>query len=65
MNKWQLHNQREKEREDMTDVLNRGTREINKNMNELEGWAARIMKSIGAEAFYQPTNKQTPYKREQ
>lgn len=60
------YDKREKEREDMIELLNRGNREINKNMNEFEGWAGRIMKAIGAGQFYTPSNTKTAhYKREQ
>lgn len=38
--------QHDREREDMTEILNRGTREINKSMNDMTGWADRIMKAI-------------------
>jgi hypothetical protein len=73
-NKWRAFRQREREREELTETLNRGIREINKNMNEMEGWAERIMRSIltpagnDAMLWYQPLkskNGGAPYKREQ
>jgi hypothetical protein len=44
--KSQAYHRREREREDMTDNLNRGLREINKSMNDLTGWADRIMQAV-------------------
>jgi len=53
--------QHDREREDMTDVLNRGNRQINQSMNEMTGWGDRIMAKIlapvGDDAilWYNPT----------
>lgn len=67
--------QHDREREEMTDQLNRGRREINANLNELEGWADRIMGAIlkpaGSDAvlwfdsFKSKSGNGAPYKREQ
>ena len=38
--------QHDREREDMTDTLNRGNRQINASMNEMTGWADRVMAKI-------------------
>jgi hypothetical protein len=73
-NNWAAYQRREREREEMTDTLNRGAREINKSLNELEGWGDRIMRAIlapaGKEAKLWFNNQSTknggaPYKREQ
>jgi hypothetical protein len=73
-NAWSEFHKREEEREELMQQLNRGTREINKNMNDLEGWADRIMGSIlrpaGTDAMLWYNNLSTknggaPYKREQ
>ena len=44
--KYQAYARREREREEMTDILNRGAREINKSMNDMTGWADRIMTAV-------------------
>lgn len=65
----------EKEFADVTDQLNRGNRGINAGMNELEGWADRVMGAIlkpaGSDAvlwydsFKSKNGRGAPYKREQ
>jgi hypothetical protein len=73
-NNWQASRRRDNEREELIDNLTRGTREINKNMNEMEGWADRIMRAVltpaGKDATLWYNNLSTkkggaPYKREQ
>lgn len=46
MSKLSEFNKREREREDMVEELNRGRREIDKNMKGMDGWADRIMAAI-------------------
>lgn len=65
----------EREFEDLTDTLKRGSRQINAGMNELEGWSDRIMAAIlkpaGDDAilwydsFKIKNGNGAPYKREQ
>jgi hypothetical protein len=43
---WAAYQRREREREEMTDTLNRGVREISKSMNDMTGWADRIMRAV-------------------
>jgi hypothetical protein len=47
---WREFQEREEAREDVIDTLTLGTREINKNMNGMEGWADRIMRAVLAPA---------------
>lgn len=74
MNKYQLERKRREEQEEITSELSRGTREINRNMNEFEGWADRLMRSIlsptgkDMQLWYNPLSIKkggAPYKREQ
>jgi hypothetical protein len=44
--KYQRMVRRDKEREALVSELNQGTREINRNLNEMGNWADRIMRSI-------------------
>lgn len=69
----QIVTQHDREREEMTDQLNRGNRAINSGLNELEGWADRIMAKIlqpaGTDAIlwydsFRSKNGGTAYKRE-
>lgn len=66
--------QHDREFENLTDQLNRGRREINNGLNELEGWSDRIMAAIlrpaGNDAVlwydsFKSKNGGAPYKREQ
>lgn len=62
MDKYQESAKRDKERYDLTNTLNRGRREIDINIHELNGWADRIMRSIlaplgyGAEQYWPKNN---------
>lgn len=74
MNKYQEYAKHEREREAIVSELNAGTREMNKNLNEIEGWADRVMRAIlapmgdNAKTIWNPSprkNGGAAYKREQ
>lgn len=74
MNKYQLFEKHEAERQEMTNRLQQANRELNQNMNEFEGWADRVMRSILAPIgsdiktiwnASKQRNSNAPYKREQ
>lgn len=46
MNKYQVYNKRESERQDTTDELNRGRRQLESGLKEIEGWPERVMAKL-------------------
>lgn len=72
--KMQAYYRREREREALTRELTAGNREINKNLNEISGWAKRTMEAVlapmgdeGKSILSSIGNQKggTPFKREQ